>query len=352
MLIGEHKRWIGIAPLFDPEDGTTILEPPGLGTGYWVGAPSAIYDDERSMFYLYYRRRKPRGMGRGYECGISESRDGINFSEIWTASKDYFGSISVERAALVKTLEGKYRLYIGYVAPEDNKWKIDMIEANSPERLDPENKKLALAPEKCGVEGVKDPYILIVGGKYYMLVSYAPSPERTSKGLHDTADVFNTGKTSSNTGLALSRDGVNFTWAGDVLSPPGNGWNAYAARITCILYIPPVFNAFYDGSASVEENYEEKTGLAITFDLMNYYHVTEKAPILVSPHASGSLRYMDAIRLGEDIYYYYEYARRDGSHELRVNKVKSGKISSGTGALNIASHGGIPQSLTGNSLVQ
>ena len=54
---------------------------------------------------------------------------------------------------------------------------------------------------------------------------------------------------------------------------------------------------------------------------MNYQHVTDKAPILVSPHASGSLRYMDVVRLGEDIYYYYEYARADGSHELRMNKV-------------------------------
>jgi hypothetical protein len=31
---------------------------------------------------------------------------------------------------------------------------------------------------------------------------------------------------------------------------------------------------------------------------------------------------MDVVRLGEDIYYYYEYARPDGSHELRMNKVK------------------------------
>jgi hypothetical protein len=326
MITGEHKKWLGIATLFDPEEGTTILEPPGQGQGYWVGAPGVIYDDDRGRFYIYYRRRKPREMhgdveiGRGYECGISESADGISFKEIWTAPKSSFGSISVERAALVKTLDGKYRLYIGYVAPEDRKWKIDMVEADSPESLDPETKKLVLDPNDCGCEGVKDPYILIVGGKYYMLVSYATSPKMPTGGLHDTADIFNTGKTTSRTGLALSSDGVNFKWIADVLSP-GEGWNAYAARATCVLYLPPVFNVFYDGSASVEENYEERTGLAITFDLMNYQQVTDQAPLLVSPHASGSLRYMDVVRLGEDIYYYYEYARPDGSHELRVNKV-------------------------------
>lgn len=324
MLIGEHKKWIGIAPLFNPEDGITIYEPPGKGPGNWIGAPGAIYDDEKKKFYLYYRRRRPRGQGadRGYECGISESSDGIKFKEIWKASKDAFGEISVERAAIVKTLAGKYRLYMGYVDPEDNKWKIDMVEAHSPEKFDPGTRKLILDPRDCGpaVEGVKDPYILIVGGKYFMLVSYATVSKATS-GLHDTADAFNTGKISSNTGLALSSDGVNFKWMGDILSP-GTGWNAYAARITCVLYVPPIFNAFYDGGASVGENYEEKTGLAITFDLINYHHVSEDAPILVSPHASGSLRYMDAVKLGEDVFYYYEYARPDGSHELRVNKVK------------------------------
>ena len=323
MLIGEHKGYIGMAPLFDPEEGTTILEPPGKGKGNWVGAPGVIYDDKEEKFYIYYRRRKPRGMGadRGYECGISESSDGVNFHEIWTVQKESFGSISVERGALVKTLAGKYRLYIGYVAPEDNKWKIDMVEADSPKMLNPDTRKLVLAPDDCGgVEGVKDPYILIVGGLYYMLVSYATSPGKPTDGLHDTADIFNTGKTTSNTGLALSSDGVDFRWVGDVLSP-GSGWNEYAARITCVLYVPPVFNVFYDGGSDVGQNYEEQTGLAISFDLMKYHHVTDKAPLLVSPHASGSLRYMDVVRLGEDIYYYYEYARPDGSHELRMNKV-------------------------------
>ena len=320
----EHNRYFGIPPLFDPKDGITIFDSPGEGAGYWIGAPGVIYDDEKGKFFIYYRRRKPRELGRGYECGIAESIDGINFKQIWVASKDSFGSISVERAAIVKTLEGKYRLYIGYVAPEDNKWKIDMVEADSPENFNPDTKKLVLAPEDCGVEGVKDPYIMIIGGLYYMLVSYAPTPEVVKdNSLHATADIFNTGKTSSNTGLALSSNGINWRWIGDVMSPPESGWNAYATRITCMLYNPPVFNVFYDGGATVGENYEEKTGLAVTFDLMSYHNVSDQTPILVSPNASGSLRYMDVVKPGGHIYYYYEYARLDGSHELRVNKVSS-----------------------------
>jgi len=89
--------------------------------------------------------------------------------------------------------------------------------------------------------------------------------------------------------------------------------------LSTVVYIPPVFNVFYDGSEGVNENCEEKTGLAISFDLKHYERVTEAAPILTSPHASGSLRYMDAITIKDKIYYYYEYARPDGSHELRLN---------------------------------
>lgn len=319
----EHKRWFGLASLFKPEDGITIYEPPGSGDGYWIGAPGAIYDDEEAKFYLYYRRRKPRGQGRGYECGISESKDGIKFEEIWLASKDLFGGISVERGAIVKCLDGKYRLYIGYVDPKDNKWKIDMVEADSPENFDPNTRKLAVDPNICGVEGVKDPYVLVLGGVYYMLISYAPTPGRGSDGsFHETADVFNTGKTSSNTGLAISSDGIEWNWLGDVMSPPsGDGWNAYATRVSCALYTPPIFNVFYDGGSAVGENYEEKTGLAITFDFKSYHHVSGKSPILTSPHGTGSLRYMDAIKFKSQIFYYYEYARADGSHELRVNRV-------------------------------
>jgi hypothetical protein len=34
------------------------------------------------------------------------------------------------------------------------------------------------------------------------------------------------------------------------------------------------------------------------------------------------LRYLDAIVVGGVIHYYYEYARADGSHELRLNRVE------------------------------
>lgn len=322
-LQNQGKRHLSLPPLFNPQKGTTILEPPGKGLGYWVGAPSVIFDEKVSRFYLYYRVRKPRPV-RGADCYIAESKDGIKFSPIWRAKKEDFNSSSIEKSSLTKTIDDKYRLYISFVDPLDNRWRIDMMEASHPEEFKTDKREEILTASSIQCEGVKDPYVLIVGGKYYMIVSYAPTPKKVNeeleKKMHITGDVYNTGITKSYTGLALSNDGINFKWWGDILSP-GKLWDAYTSRISCILYLPPVFITFYDGSSTVKENYEEKTGLAISFDLIHYDKVTEEKSLLSSPHASGSLRYMDSIIVNNEIYYYYEYARENGSHELRMNKV-------------------------------
>ena len=98
-------RSFGTLSLFDPAKGTTVLDPPGAGKGWWVGAPSAIHDPEARKFYLYYRVRKPREFGRGGECRIAASDDGLKFTTIWTATKEQFNSPSIERSALVKCLD-------------------------------------------------------------------------------------------------------------------------------------------------------------------------------------------------------------------------------------------------------
>ncbi|MGH2353308.1 MAG: hypothetical protein ACRDJN_17010, partial [Chloroflexota bacterium] len=170
-----------------------------------------------------------------------------------------------------------------------------------------------------------DPYVGIFGGLYYMLISYAtrPGAEVSEQEKHGTADIFNTGKTTSNTGLALSGDGLRWRWLGDCFSPRAgtDAWDAYAARIGTLIYRAPVWTAFYDGSASVDGNYEERTGVAVSFDLRHFERVSYAGPVLTSPHASGSLRYLDAVQLDGEILYYYEYARADGAHELRLNRV-------------------------------
>ena len=173
-----NKRWLGLAPLFDPAEGITILEPLNAGLGWWVGAPSALYDERTERFYLYYRRRKPRELGRGTNCYIAESVDGIEFATIWEASKADLNTPSMEKAALALTLEGKAHLYISYIDPEDNKWRTDLIAGEHFDRLDIRNRVKIFTADDINAEGVKDPYVLILGGLYYMILSYAPSPLR------------------------------------------------------------------------------------------------------------------------------------------------------------------------------
>jgi hypothetical protein len=78
---------------------------------------------------------------------------------------------------------------------------------------------------------------------------------------------------------------------------------------------------YYDGAASVEENYEERTGVVQSWDLGTFYRLSQQDPMIVSPHGSGGLRYIDAVVFDDEIWFYYEYCRADGSHELRLNRV-------------------------------
>lgn len=320
------RKWFGVAPIFDPATGVVVREAPGPGAGNWVGACSATYDDSAGKFYLYFRYRKPRGIepDRGFKCCIAESEDGIHFTDIWSATKDHFGTTSMERSSLFRSPEGVWRLYISYVDPADSRWRIDVMEADSPRGFDPATRRAVLTAGEVGLEGVKDPYVVLIGRKYHMLISYAATTPEGARAaadqLHGTSDAYNTGLVKSYTGLATSNDGLHFEWQGCALDV-GSGWDAYESRVTAVVYVPPVFNAFYDGTPNVEGNYEEKTGLAVSRDLRSFDRITPDGPEIVSPHASGALRYVDAVQMEGRIFYYYEMARPDGAHDLMVSIV-------------------------------
>jgi hypothetical protein len=307
--------------LFDPQDGTTIREPLAAGPGYWAGAPTVQYDRVTERFHLFYRLRQPRPI-RGGECRIARSEDGVDFEDIWRAESSDFDSPSIEKCSVFRGLDDRFRLYASYVDGETGKWRVDLLEADGPEHLEPAKRQPVFVADDLDAEGVKDPYVFVYNGVYLMLLSYAPHPKRSAdeETMHGTGDVYNTGVTTSETGLAISRDGVHFEWQGNVFRP-GTGWDAYCARIGSVLHRPPYWLGFYDGSASVEENYEEQAGLAISWDLRRFASLTPFGPWTTSGGGSGSVRYVDALHLGDRVHYYYEFARADGSHELRLNVV-------------------------------
>jgi hypothetical protein len=95
-------------------------------------------------------------------------------------------------------------------------------------------------------------------------------------------------------------------------------WDAYCRRLNSLVPWQGKYLAFYDGSAGHLENYEEKTGLAVSTNLRDWTSLTPEGPMLISPHGSGSLRYVDAQCQLDKLLLFYESARADGAHELRL----------------------------------
>jgi hypothetical protein len=326
----------GAAPLFRPQAGDVVLAPEAPGSGYWVGAPSVLWDAPAGCWWLTYRRRRPRGVNpdgrgdRGYVARIARSTDGLRFEDVWEVEQRAWSTPSMERFSLALAGDGGYVLYVSYVDPQDNRWRIDLLQAARPEQLDARRRQpvftaggLPASGPGAGesVEGVKDPVVFRAGDTWYMLVSYAaarPRPEAEHRRLHETADVYNTGLATAPTALATSGDGFHWAWQGQVLPVGAAGaWDAYQARLTSVVPGGPLWLGFYDGAASERENYEERCGLVVSRDLRAWTRLTPAGPALTAPHGSGSVRYVDAVRTGDALVCYYEYARPDGAHELR-----------------------------------
>ncbi|TDD34918.1 hypothetical protein E1286_40260 [Nonomuraea terrae] len=307
-------------PPIDASGATVVFGPEKEEPGYWAGAPGVLHDGER--FWLTYRHRRPRGAGheRGWHCAVAVSDDGVRFSEVWSVHKDELRTPSMERFRLTRT-PGGYRLYLSYVDPADNRWRVDALAADHPSRFDLTDARPVLTAASTGTEGVKDPYVVQDGPVTYLFASYAERRAGLPADAHATADVYAVGATTHPTGLAVSVDGgASFRWHGEVL-PVGSGWDRYQARLNSVVPAAGGYLGFYDGSASPEENYEERCGLAVSADLFTWRRLTDAAPWSVSPYGTGSLRYLDALIVDGRWWLYYELTRADGSHDLRLTRV-------------------------------
>jgi len=310
-------------------DSTVIREPVTGGSGYWSGAPGVFYDTAEKAWFLTYRIRRPRGVApdRGGETKIARSNDLQNWEDVWTVTKDQFESASIERCALRKGADGKWRYFVSYVDPTDNRWCVSRITARDIQSLQPKTRQPVFTARPLGLEGVKDPWIYEDTGRFYMLLSVAVPTQKTSADSHSTADIFNTGDCASATALAVSDDLDNWEWKGVIFKPESGKWDQYCRRLNSVARIGKRFVGFYDGSAGHHENYEEKCGLAVSGDWLGWKSMTPNAPAFTSPHASKSLRYVDAQISGNEACLFYEFARPDGSHDLRLARGSAESLS-------------------------
>jgi hypothetical protein len=286
-------------PIWD--DAEVVLAPEDPRPGAWVGAPTALLVD--GVWWLAYRMREPVGEGRGISNVVARSEDGVNFTPVTGIGKDRFGAESLERPALVRTPEGRWRLYVSCATPGTKHWRVDLLEADTVEGLATATIRTVLPGN--ATSAVKDPVIRHDGRLWHLWAS-----------VHPLDDPYATDRMT--TEHATSADGVAWAWQGTALAGTPGTWDARGARVATVVLDGPDTWALYDGRATAEENWEERTGLA-TQQPDGRFVAAPDGPLLQSPHPPHGLRYADVVAVpGGGARWFYEATRPDGGHDLRT----------------------------------
>jgi hypothetical protein len=290
-----------------PDDAVIAVDPPGRGTGFWAGGPSAVAAD--GGVYLAYRLRRPLGDGRGYAVAIAFAADGVHFGDpVAVIAKEELGTESLERPELVQLPGGGWRLYLSCATTGTKHWRVEVTDADHPAAFDVRDRTVVL-PGDPRKRAVKDPVITCHGGQWHMWAT-----------IHPLADPDETDQMT--TEYATSADGLDWTWQGTALAGRPGEWDSRGARVTAVRFGGPggrPVTAYYDGRASAAENYEERTGVAFGADpaALVAASVPGAGPAASSRYGAGALRYLDLVDLPDGrTRLYYEMARADGSHAL------------------------------------
>jgi hypothetical protein len=264
--------------------GATVAVPaPGAGPGYWAGAPSAALDGDE--YVLAYRVR--HGHDGSDENVIARSADGESFETVVTLDEARFDAMYLERPALVRT-DGGWRLYVCCATPGTKAWWIGALDAPTIEGLADADHRVVFPGDE--LNAVKDP--LIRRGRDGRWHAWICCHLLDVPGEEDRM----------NSAYATSDDGLSWEWHGTVLEGRPGTWDARGARVTAVMPGGPVA---YDGRATKEENWFEKTGVSDRRD----------APV-------ADVRYLEILPLpsgGHRIY--YEARLPDESHELRTERL-------------------------------
>lgn len=264
---------------------------PGPGPGSWVGASSAVALADGG-FVVAYRVRTTES--RGGRVVLARSPDGVTMVPFAQLTKGQLGAESLERPALVRTDEGRWRLYLSCATPGTKHWRIALVEAAIPEELAGAGPITVFTGDDR--TGVKDPVVRHAADGWEAWVCCHP--------LDVPGD-----EDRMVSRLAVSRDGVRWQWTTTTLTGRPGLWDARGARVTAVVGD----HIYYDGRASADENFSERTGVA-------HRHDDDVTPVGEEPMAD--LRYLDVVPLPEGGHrIWYEAPLIDGSHELRTEVI-------------------------------
>lgn len=271
-----------------------VIPAPGQGAQWWAGAPSALQLPDGS-FAIAYRAR--HGSGEHDEVVLARSDDGVRFETVAAIDKRRYGAAMIERSALVRLPEGRWRLYASFATPNSLHWWVGVIEADSLAGLADSPQTIVFPGDAA--TGVKDPIVRFDGTRWQAWLCHHPLDVPGHEDRMETA-------------WSTSPDGLTWTQPVTVLRGRPGAWDARGARLTAFL---PDGRATYDGRATKEENWFERTGIA-------------------TPGPSGTLtgegepvstaRYLDVVPLRDGGFrIYYEQVLPDESHELRTELIQA-----------------------------
>jgi hypothetical protein len=270
-------------PLPGTAEAIGAVAAPGAGPGYWAGAPSAALDGD--AYLLAYRVRN--GHDGNDQNVVARSADGVSFETVLILDESRFGAMYVERPALVRT-DGGWRLYVCGATPGSKAWWIGALDAPTIEGLADAEHRVVLPGDE--LNAVKDPIVRrAADGRWHAWICCH---------LLDVPGE----EDRMNTAYATSADGLSWDWHGTVLEGRPGTWDARGVRVTAVLEGAPVA---YDGRATKEENWFERTGLVARRD-----------------EPAADVRYLEILPLpGGGHRIYYEARLPDESHELRTELI-------------------------------
>jgi hypothetical protein len=285
-------------PIPGSTSAPVLIPAPGSGPGEWVGASSAVAID-RETFVLAYRLRT--AATRGAAVVIARWSVGDSPVVIGRIDKEAFGAESLERPALVRDEEGSWRLFLSCATPGSKHWWIESVTASTPEGLPDGLRRMEFPGDEQ--TGVKDPVVQRGEDGWRAWVCCHPLD------VPGEEDRMSTALARRRDDLAGADGPGGWVWSGTVLAPRPGTWDARGARVTAVV---PGLGVAYDGRATAEQNFSERTGLAV-----------EGSSGLLTAVGDGpvaDVRYVDVVRFPGGYRLFYEAPLPDGSHELRTEE--------------------------------